>query len=151
MVDAKTRIIKGCEAMHWLIDEAWEVPGEELSLSFLTKVEGEQVGFETNLIYFLLHEAIYCCPSTAETTSEWAAARQLEQNSDYHWKARLTSEEPIFFTGEMVFAHMSESFKALGSLKPVANMLAHKVCLLYKCNLKHNVRHIWYPICLAGL
>ena len=50
---------------------------------FLLEVEAAQQQFETNPIYWLLHEAIYCdgseCSPSRGQASDWAAQRVLAE------------------------------------------------------------------------
>jgi hypothetical protein len=48
--------------------------GRELSYKFLRTIEQVQASFETNLLYCLMHEPIYCEQRQA---SRWAASRVM--------------------------------------------------------------------------
>jgi hypothetical protein len=141
----------GFETLHYLVDEAFESTAtatiaaasaadaadagassdsaaqqqqqQQLSYSFLRAVENAQ-SFETNPIYSLLHEAIYCEPGTG--ASAWAAERVLQEensvkelfdyshalqdssssNSGASGTGKSSIEKPVYFTGEMVYSWM---------------------------------------------
>eukprot|EP00310_Coccolithus_braarudii_P025223 CAMPEP_0183340042 /NCGR_PEP_ID=MMETSP0164_2-20130417/6731_1 /TAXON_ID=221442 /ORGANISM="Coccolithus pelagicus ssp braarudi, Strain PLY182g" /LENGTH=453 /DNA_ID=CAMNT_0025510117 /DNA_START=95 /DNA_END=1456 /DNA_ORIENTATION=+ len=118
----------GLEALHDLLELARSPTGEVDSLPqhFLLAVEQAQQHFETNPIYWLLHEAIYCDgPGTA---SCWAAERvqaSLGEAWDYTCCLSPTSP-PIQFTGEMVYSWMGEDYAWLRPLQQAAEILAQK-------------------------
>ena len=125
----------GFESLHHLLEHALTrapvkggAPGETtLPDNFLLEVEASQQHFETNPIYWLLHEAIYCDgPSTSP--SNWAAERvQDSLGSSWDYTTRLEAgDEPIQLTGEMVYSWMGDDFAWLRSLKPAAEILAAK-------------------------
>jgi hypothetical protein len=135
----------GFETLHYLVDEAFESTTtatttaaaaadndddagassgsaaqqqQQLSYSFLRAVENAQ-SFETNPLYALLHEAIYCEPGTG--ASAWAAERVLEeensvkelfdcshalQDSSSSSSNRSSGDKPVYMTGEMVYSWM---------------------------------------------
>uniref|UniRef100_A0A7S1U6F3 AB hydrolase-1 domain-containing protein n=1 Tax=Phaeomonas parva TaxID=124430 RepID=A0A7S1U6F3_9STRA len=122
----------GMESLHWLLEGAWEesADGEnELSDIFLRGVDAQQACFETNPIYWFLHESIYC--NGGGSSSRWAAQRVLAQApnaQDFDWAAALAAGEdtPVMLTGEMIFEWMAEDFAALTPLREMANILAEK-------------------------
>ena len=62
----------GMERLHFILEDAWSESEDRLSASFL-KAMDDLHSFETNPLYWMLHEAIYCDgPSLA---SRWAAER----------------------------------------------------------------------------
>ncbi|PVU86919.1 hypothetical protein BB560_006584 [Smittium megazygosporum] len=94
--------------------------------SYKTLLELESFnGFETNVIYTILHEPIYCEEGVA---SNWACERAIQQNSSY--KSQLNFEEvkltgsPLFFTGEMIFSWMAEDYPEIGKFKELFFALA---------------------------
>ena len=108
----------GFETLHYLLESAF-VNGEagpELSYRFLRGVEN-QLPFETNPIYALLHEAIYC----QNEASNWSAYRITNPIVDYN-----LDRDTVYFTGEMVFPWMFEDYKQLRSLATTAEILAQK-------------------------
>lgn len=127
----------GFESLHDLLELARArapspagVPtGAALALpaDFLFAVEAAQQAFETNPLYWLLHEAIYC-DGAAYGASRWAAERvQAERGAAWDYTTRLgKGDEPIMLTGEMVYSWMGEDFALLRPLAEAAEVLAAK-------------------------
>lgn len=122
----------GLEAMHWLVEAAFVIPvaggPKQLDERFLTKITQAQA-FDTNPIYWLLHEAIYCGKSTGP--SNWSACRVLQEPEfatkfDYKSLIAAGESEPILFTGEMVYPWLAEDYPTLGALQEAAEILAAK-------------------------
>lgn len=82
--------------------------------------------FDTNIIYAVLHEAIYCDGPTKP--SNWAAYRVGMALDDYPWLTPgyvcSTSSRPLFFSGEMVFPFHFETYPELQALRHVADKIA---------------------------
>ena len=106
---------------------------------FLLEVEAAQQHFETNPIYWLLHEAIYCdggggggggggeCGRLGGP-SGWAAERvQASLGEGWDYTTRLEpGSPPVQLTGEMVYSWMGDDYAWLRPLKPAAELLAAK-------------------------
>lgn len=91
------------------------------SYSSLNSIQNES-SFDTNVIYALFQEAIYC-DGKKTGASNWAAdrLRYASENSNYVANSEiLASEEPIYFTGEMVYKLMFEDYTELRPLKQLA-------------------------------
>jgi pimeloyl-ACP methyl ester carboxylesterase len=106
----------GAERVHYLLEDAFIVgpEGPELSLRFLRQVEN-QLSFDTNPIYALLHEAIYC----QKEASDWSAHRVGQRYG-------IIDADPVRFTGEMVYPWMFEDYLHLRPLAEAAELLAQK-------------------------
>jgi hypothetical protein len=91
------------------------VSGKEISYFFLRGFEN-RLAFDTNPIFAILHEAIYC----ERTASNWSAQRVLAEFPDFE----IMSEQPIYFTGEMIYPWMFEEIGALQPLREAAEKLA---------------------------
>ena len=122
----------GFESLHDLLEMSIPRCGDgggsaTLPDDFLLAIESAQQGFETNPIYWLLHESIYC-DGPAMGASEWAAERvQAELGESWDYATRLEAgDEPINLSGEMVYSWMGEDFAWLRPLKPTADILAAK-------------------------
>ena len=118
----------GFEALHDLLELArCPAPDGSLPDHFLLAVEGAQEAFETNPIYWLLHESIYC-DGPAYGASRWAAERvQRELGDTWDYTTRLDAGgPPVMLTGEMVFSWMAEDYAWLRPLKDCADLLATK-------------------------
>ena len=110
----------GFEGVHYLLEEAFvQGPaGRELSYAFLRAFEN-RFSFETDPIYFLLHEPEY---SQGEA-SRWSAERVRAHFAEFD----LGPDKPVLFTGEMVYPWMAEDYEALRPLRACAEILAEKV------------------------
>ncbi|KMT20403.1 hypothetical protein BVRB_1g003990 [Beta vulgaris subsp. vulgaris] len=117
----------GFERLHYMLERAWDpiiIPGAQKQLSdyFLNAVES-WVAFNTNPLYAILHELIYC----QGAPSQWAAQRIREANGSKFDAIKAAKEgRPVYFTGEMIFPWMFDEFSALKHLKEVANLLSEK-------------------------
>lgn len=84
------------------------------------------VGFDDNIIYAILHEAIYC----EGTASRWAADSVGRKLKNYQWissaprSPKSVLEHPLYFSGEMIFPFTFETYPELKKLKGVADILA---------------------------
>ncbi|EMW7169711.1 alpha/beta fold hydrolase [Vibrio fluvialis] len=95
-----------------------DVDGKEtLRYEFLQHIMMDQ-GFQTNPIYAILHEAIYC----QGFASQWSAHRMRDAFPEFHYQ----SGQPFLFTGEMVFPWMFDLYTNLLPLKDAAQLLADK-------------------------
>lgn len=112
---------EGFEAIHYLLEEALITNShgvEELSFTFLRALANSQA-YETNPIYALLHESIYC----QNFASEWSAERVKAEFPQF---SPERSDGPILFTGEMIYPSMFDDYKYLQPLKNTAELLAQK-------------------------
>ncbi|HEX5691832.1 MAG TPA: hypothetical protein VFX76_17575, partial [Roseiflexaceae bacterium] len=107
----------GFEHVHYLLEDAFVngANGRELSYGFLRGIEETQ-RFETNPIYAILHEAIYCQGSA----SRWAAERVRAEYPGF----AIAPEKRVFFTGEMIYPWMFEEYPRLRPLREAADLLA---------------------------
>jgi len=95
-----------------------EVNGKpQLRYEFLNSMLMEQ-GFQTNPIYAILHESIYC----QGFASDWSAHRVRQDQDAFNYD----STKPFLFTGEMVFPWMFDQYHCLKPLKQAAELLASK-------------------------
>jgi len=119
----------GTETLHQLISDAFVDVGDksELDYRFLLQV-GDATHFDTNPLYWLLQEAMFCGPSTG--AANWSAERVMKKDfgKTFDYKAVLAapSSEPVFFTGEMVFPCLLEDFSQLRPFKEAAGLIATK-------------------------
>jgi pimeloyl-ACP methyl ester carboxylesterase len=107
----------GFEQVHYLLEEAFlqGAAGREIGYTFLRGFENS-LRFETNPIYAILHESIYC----EGVASNWSAERVRKEYPEFE----LTVDQPVFFTGEMVYPWMFDEYKYLRPLKEAAEILA---------------------------
>ncbi|KAI9277403.1 Alpha/Beta hydrolase protein [Sporodiniella umbellata] len=96
-----------------------------ISVKTLSSVQDMQ-GWDTNVIYAILHEAIYC----QNTASRWSAERLISEPeiaSEFEWRVnKLEKDKPVYFTGETIYPFMFDDYSELRPLKGVANLLADK-------------------------
>ena len=83
--------------------------------------------FDTNIIYAILHEAIYC--DGPNDASNWASDRVARELNLFSWlssngSAPSNSSEPLLFAGENIFPFFFDTYPELIPLKSVANKLA---------------------------
>lgn len=127
----------GFEALHQLLEAPFlgglAAPPSDggavvLSREFLREVESRQAGFETNPLYWLLHEPIYADGPRQPTA--WAAQRMLDAElagGPFDLDATLArADAPLYFSGEMVYPWMGEDYAELRPLAPAAELLAAK-------------------------
>ena len=107
----------GFEPVHYLLEEAFinGLYGREISYTFLRGVENAQ-HFDTNPIYALLHEPCYA----EGTAGNWSAERVRADFPEF----AVTPDQPVLFTGEMVYPWMLADYRALQPLKDAAHILA---------------------------
>jgi hypothetical protein len=81
--------------------------------------------FDTNIIYAILHEAIYC--DGPGSVSNWAALRVGQTAENFPWlssTSSISTDKPLYFSGEMVFPFHFDAYPDLVPLKEVATILA---------------------------
>lgn len=107
----------GFEQVHYLLETAFVdgAEGKEISYSFLRGFENS-LAFDTNPIFAILHEVIYC----QGTASNWSAQRVLTEFPDFE----ISPDQPVYFTGEMIYPWMFEEIGALQPLREAAEILA---------------------------
>lgn len=110
---------QGFEAIHYLLEDAFvEGPdGPEPGHRFLAHLEAMQP-FETNPLFAILHEAIYC----QGDASNWSAHRVRAEYPEFE----ADPERQVLFTGEMVYPWMFEDYARLQPLREAAALLAAK-------------------------
>jgi len=108
---------RGFERIHYLLEDAFlhGATNREISYTFLRGFENT-LPFETNPIYAILHESCYC----EGIASNWLAERVRLEYPEF----QITSGQPVFFTGEMVYPWMFDEYKYLRPLKEAAEILA---------------------------
>ncbi|HHG3545348.1 TPA: alpha/beta fold hydrolase [Vibrio parahaemolyticus] len=103
---------------YWLESALIEVDGKpQLRYEFLNDMLAQQ-NFQTNPIYAILHESIYC----QGFASNWSAHRVRQTRTEFNYEPG----QPFYFTGEMVFPWMFDQYVNLKPLKDAAEILAAK-------------------------
>ncbi|KAL0724582.1 hypothetical protein Bca4012_039181 [Brassica carinata] len=117
----------GFERLHYMLERVSHpilVPGSPKRIShfFLNAFETWH-SFDTNPLYALLHEAIYCDGAS----SSWSAHR-LRETFECKFDAVKAAKEGqnVLFTGEMIFPRMFDEIHALKPFKAAADLLAKK-------------------------
>lgn len=93
--------------------------------SFITFKSREMVEnalhYDSNPIYAILHESIYCQSSKP---SNWSSQRVLATYPEF--KDETDSDKPIYFYGENIFSWMFDDYSQLKPLKALAERLAQE-------------------------
>ena len=119
----------GMATLNFLFERAFS--NKKLSYSFLKSILSLQT-FDTNPIFTVLHEACYA----QEFSTDWSAYRILDEYQEFK-----PDNNDLFFTGEMLYPWMLDSYKALKPFKGAANILAKKndwPTLYSEKNLREN-------------
>eukprot|EP00607_Mallomonas_marina_P002984 CAMPEP_0182433506 /NCGR_PEP_ID=MMETSP1167-20130531/63633_1 /TAXON_ID=2988 /ORGANISM="Mallomonas Sp, Strain CCMP3275" /LENGTH=456 /DNA_ID=CAMNT_0024622271 /DNA_START=140 /DNA_END=1510 /DNA_ORIENTATION=- len=120
-------MLGGYDQLHYLLECAFTEGPDKLSYTFLRQLES-MLSFDTNPLYAILHEAIYC----EGRASEWAAERVRREEPysrlfDASRAMNSSDERPVHFTGEMVFPSMFDgSYSRLASLRETAELIAER-------------------------
>lgn len=114
----------GIDRIGELVEDAWALPGERLSDTFLDGVRSI-VGYGGQPLYALLHEAAY---AEAGVRTGWSARRVRDE----FWTGTTSTEGPdgaerLELTGEMVYPHDLTADPALEPLAEVGELLAERV------------------------
>lgn len=80
---------------------------------------GTMLPFDTLPLYALIHELCYL----RGPASQWSADRVMRKFPEF-MNASSNSNEPILFTGEMIFRDMFDDYDELSHLKETADILA---------------------------
>jgi pimeloyl-ACP methyl ester carboxylesterase len=107
----------GFEQVHYLLEKAFlrSAADPHINYNFLRGFENS-FSFETNPLYAILQEPIYC----EETASKWSAHRVRTEYPEFD----ISKDQPVFFTGEMVYPWMFDEYRYLRPLKECAEILA---------------------------
>lgn len=119
----------GTDGLHLIVTEFWHAleTHKRPTYSVLSTIQND-TSFDTNVIYALFQEAIYCDGNntSAVQQSNWAAdrTRYLPGNENFVFLLELAkSPEPVYFTGEMVYKSMYNDYLELVHLKDLAHAL----------------------------
>jgi hypothetical protein len=114
----------GFERLHFMLESFFDSEGLP-NPCFLKSFE-QQMPWDTNPLYVLMHESIYC---QTGGVSAWAAHR-LRQEPEFKdlfdAEASMTAGRPVYFTGEMVYPWMFDDFASLRPYKAAADIVANK-------------------------
>lgn len=107
----------GFETIHYLLEEAFVQGPSQMVLSypFLRHLMQAQ-HYETNPIFAILHESIYCQGSA----SKWSAERLRAEYPIFE----PNPDRQLYFTGEMIYPWMFADYPQLQPLREAADLLA---------------------------
>lgn len=116
----------GIDRVHQLVFRASQELETIGKIGYKTLQLIQQVqGFDGNPLYAILHEAIYC----QGRASRWSAERTISQHAPFSWSLvkGLGDDEPLLFTGEMIFSEMFNDYANLRPWKKAADLLAQEI------------------------
>lgn len=133
----------GFARLHYLLERVWvknRVSGERSLSYYFCKTVDDMLAFDTNPIYFVLHEAIYC--NGGGEASAWAAERVvMKEYTEFDALKAAQEGGRVYLTGEMCFPFMLDEITALKPWKDVAMALANIddwSCVYSEQNLRAN-------------
>ncbi|KAL9002451.1 MAG: hypothetical protein Q9188_004621 [Gyalolechia gomerana] len=85
----------------------------------LSQFEG-LLPFDTLPLYALVHELIYL---QGDNASNWSADRVMKEHPEF-MNLSTSNDEPIYFTGEMIYPSMFTSYAELRPLAATASILS---------------------------
>ncbi|SES18620.1 alpha/beta fold hydrolase [Actinokineospora terrae] len=103
----------GSSRLHYLLEAPFD--GDHLADAFLTDVERELSWASTAPLYFLLHEASY---ARGHGATQWSAQRVRQEFPEFG------NDDPLLFTGEMVYPALFDSDPALQPFRDTAHLIA---------------------------
>jgi len=113
----------GFERLYYMLEGAFDVDGN-LSYKFLKEFDST-MAWDSNPLYAIMHESIYC---QGKGSSRWGAHRIREStpqlNRLFNAVTSVSTNAPVYFTGEMVFPWMFDDFAQLRKIKDAANEIA---------------------------
>ncbi|KAG7670248.1 hypothetical protein Ndes2437B_g06488 [Nannochloris sp. 'desiccata'] len=128
----------GLERLNYLLESAIDPSTGAVSQRFMKDFD-TSMAWDTNPLYAILHESIYCQGGEA---AHWAAhrVRENEFKDEFDAIKATHDEKPVYFTGEMVFPWMFDEFKELRKIKPAAELIAQETNWpkLYDKNVLNN-------------
>ena len=109
----------GSHELHYLLEDAFA--GGEISDEFRYQAE-RHLSFAASPLYALLHEACYA-PGVA---TRWSAQRVRAEFPAFDPAVAVDGDDPLTFTGEMIYPWMVEHDPVLAPLREAANRLAER-------------------------
>src|SRR5215469_12248952 len=107
----------GSDELHYLLEGAFA--GGRISDGFLHAVHGK-LSFAARPLYGLLHEACYA----QGAATAWSAQRVRGEFGEFDPRAALDGDQPLLFTGEMIYPWMFDLDPVLRPLRAAADALA---------------------------
>jgi pimeloyl-ACP methyl ester carboxylesterase len=109
----------GSHTLHYLLENAFA--GGELSDDFLYQAESH-LTFSPGPLYALVHEACYAQGGA----TRWAAQRVRAEFAEFDAAAAVAGDQPLLFTGEMIYPWMFDNDPVLAPLAEAAEILARR-------------------------
>lgn len=107
----------GIDALHQFIDDPFTDKKENQISYIFARSAIDRISYETNPIYAVLHESIYCNGNT----SHWAADQNITAKKFFSLNA-----SKICFYGETVRQSMFDQYRMLQPFKKAAEIIAQK-------------------------
>ncbi len=109
----------GSHELHYLLEDA--LTGDEVSDEFLYQAE-RHLSYAGSPLYALLHEACYA----QGFATGWSAQRVRAEFPAFDPAVAVDGDDPLMFTGEMIYPWMVEHDPVLSPLREAANRLAER-------------------------
>jgi pimeloyl-ACP methyl ester carboxylesterase len=109
----------GSHELHYLLEDPFA--GGTLSDAFLSTA-GSLLSFAAGPLYAVLHEPSYAQGSA----TGWAAQRVRPEFAEFDPAAALAGDQPLQFTGEMIYPWMFDLDPVLQPLRAAADILAER-------------------------
>jgi pimeloyl-ACP methyl ester carboxylesterase len=110
----------GSHQLHYLLETAF-TPGGELSDGFRYQMQA-LLSFAAAPLYALLHEPCYA----QGAATSWSAQRIRAEFAGFDADQALDRDEPVLFTGEMIYPWMIDADPVLRPLREAADLLAER-------------------------
>jgi pimeloyl-ACP methyl ester carboxylesterase len=107
----------GSNTLHYLLEDPFA--GGELSDDFLHRVQA-LLSYASAPLYAVLHEACYA----QGAATRWSAQRIRAEFGEFDAAAAIEGEQPLMFTGEMVYPSVFREDPVLQPLAECAELLA---------------------------
>jgi pimeloyl-ACP methyl ester carboxylesterase len=109
----------GSAELHYLLERPFA--GDGLADDFLYQVQ-DRLSFSSGPLYALVHEACYA----QGRATGWSAQRVRAEFPEFDAAAALEGDDPLLFTGEMIYPWMFEHDPVLQPLREAAELLAQR-------------------------
>jgi pimeloyl-ACP methyl ester carboxylesterase len=111
----------GSHQMHYLVERAF-TPDGEISDTFRYQMAAK-LSYSAAPMYAVLHEACYCQDGGP---TNWSAQRIRAEFPEFDAAKALEGDDPVLFTGEMVYPWTVDGDPTLRPLRDAAEILASK-------------------------
>ena len=117
---------QGMERLHYILENVRVEPTGKAPLSkkLLIEIENAYRHFETNALYAILHESIYCSGGNAYGAADEALRNRTEFDTVAGFAADPSKQ--FLFTGEMVYESFFEDIHSLRPYREIWRALARE-------------------------